>query len=107
MVETCRGVQSTVLPWLGDVAVEVCRSTTMKNVARRVFNDRVVGVPWKSWSLLTEGAPSCRGSCVWLASLRDFEEFLRLKYGIYPSKNEIGPRHFNTILASKSIDRVD
>ena len=87
MVETCRGVQSTVSPWLGDVAVEFCRSTTVKNVARRVFNDGVVGVPWKSWSLLTEGAPSCRGSCDFgLTSLRDFEEFLRLKYGIYPSK---------------------
>ena len=39
-----------------------------------------------------------------VTSLRDFEEFLRLKYGLYPSK---GPRHFNTILASKSINRVD
>ena len=27
--------------------------------------------------------------CFGLTSLRDFEEFLRLKYGIYPSKSDI------------------
>ena len=62
MVETCRGVQSTVLPWLGDVAVGFCRSTTVINVARRVFNDGVVRVPWKSWSLMTEVAGVGGGS---------------------------------------------
>ena len=81
MVETCRGVQSTVLPWLGDVAVGFCRSSMVTNVARRVFNDGVVGVPWNSWSFLTEVAPHGCGSCdLEMTSLRDFEEFLRLKY---------------------------